>query len=451
MSIPKIPNTVKWRNGMVLEPVHFTTSDDRASTLAYLFGLMADPWPWGFLSLQVDETALASGQLRIKCEGIFPGGVPFRQIELSKMLGEGADAKVADFHISRRFDDGSFSLNQGLEVPSQSALPVAKLVFHGGVWSTHPDWSPPALLIDSDHPMRIEVNRQLGALNALAVGFATTLRLPGAEERPVARMLGQVSAVLAQGVGVIQALLASPAISPGRIGIEALRLALGVRGAVRIFDQMDTAWDAGDQRGSIRRLLYEAESAASGIGLPFRANAFVPTEDGMLVVDNMPSESLLLAIEASRPSDLIAGRSWLEGAALAAPNRIQDALNRRVAGCSRQPVERDARLGISSGPLLALYNVDNDTVWRGGQPQVALASKTPPPVNTSFSVLVPEEGGDTAPWASNPASASRPPSAGAPPRPDWAAGFAAPAQEPAGMAGRSPDRGNTGDGSGGLA
>lgn len=440
MRTPRIPEAIGWRNGMVLEPNHFTASDNRASALAYLASLAADPWPWGFLSLHVDETALASGQLRIDCEGIFPGGIPFRHVQLSRILGEGIDAKVEDFHIHRHFEDGNFTLNEGTEVPSEVNLPVAKLVFHGGVWSAHPDWSAPALLIDSDHPIRIETNRQLGALNALAVGFATTLRLPGAEERPVARMLGQVSAVLAQGVGVIQALLASPAVSPGRIGIEALRLALGVRGAVRIFDQLDVAWDAGDQRGSIRRLLYAAEAAASGIGLPFRANAFTPTDDGMLMVNDMPSEPLLLAIEAARPSDLISARSWFEGAALAAPDRIQDALNRRVAGCSRQPVERDARLGISSGPLLALYNVDNDTAWRGSQAQVTLASKTPPPANTSFSVLIPEQTDGSGPLQRT-ARGSVPFGSGA--TPGSAGG--------AGSSGVTPPSERPGGGSGGLA
>lgn len=393
MSIPRIPEKVAWRNGLVLEPKHFDVSDQRVASLAYISSLVADPWPWGFTGVFVDETALASGQLRIECEGIFPGGHPFRNVTINQTLVAGSDAQQATFHLVRDSESGNFSATSEERGASAHTMPIAKLVFHGGVWTTQPDWSPPSLFIDTEHPMRLDINRQLGALAALAVGFSTTLRLPGAEERPVARVLSQVAAALSQGVGVIQALLASPAVSPGRIGIEALRLALGVRSAARIFDPLDSTWDATDQRGSIRRLLYAAESAASGIGLPFRASAFIPTEEGnMLKVDGMPSESLLLAIEASRPSDLIAGRAWFEGAALASPDRIQEALNRRVAGCARRPIDRDTRIGVSSGPLLALYNVDNDQVWRSGQAELALASKTPPPINTSFSVLIPEEG-----------------------------------------------------------
>ena len=239
--------------------------------------------------------------------------------------------------------------------------------------------------------MRVDMNQQLGALAALSAGFMTTLRLPGAEERPVARVLGQVAAALAMGVGVMEALLAAPAVSPGHLGIEALRLALGVRSAAGDFERLDDAWDPSDQRGSIRRLLYAAESAASGIGLPFRATPFrAGDRENMLVVDGMPPEALLLTIEASRPADLLAARSWLEGAALAAPDRIQEALTRRVAGCPRRPIDRDPRLGLSSGPLLALYHVDNDRSWRAEQKELALAAKNPPPRNTSFSVIVPE-------------------------------------------------------------
>lgn len=185
--------------------------------------------------------------------------------------------------------------------------------------------------------------------------------------------------------------LVAPVVSPGRLGIEALRLALSVRSAAGIFETLGATWDPADQRGSVRRLLYAAESAASGIGLPFRASLFRRVDDSdVMVVTGMPADTLLLAIEAARPPDLLAARSWFEGAALAAPDRIQEALTRRVGGCRRHPVERDSRIGVSSGPLLALYHVDADMSWRSDDSKLALAAKTPPPPNTSFSVLLPE-------------------------------------------------------------
>ncbi len=396
MVIPSIPEGVDWRNGLVLEPAHFQRTDHRSAGLSHLSGLVADPWPWGFTSFTLDETALASSGLRIECEGLFPDGTPFRAASLVHALGAGSDGDALSFHIVRT-PEGEVSLHQGEDAPSRSTLPVARLIWRGGAWSGLSDWSPPALLIGSGHPMRLDLNQMLGGLAALGAGFMATLRLPGAEERPAARVLGQVAAALVQGVGVIEALLAAPAVPPGRLGIEALRLALGVRGAAGIFEPLDSAWDPADQRGSVRRLLHAAESAAAGIGLPFRASVFRRTEDpDMLQVDGMPSDALLLAIEASRPADLVAARLWLEGAALAAPDRIQEALTRRVGGCPRRSIARDPRIGVSSGPLLALYHVDHDLAWRGGKGELTLAAKTPPPPNTSFSILVPEGIGETA-------------------------------------------------------
>ena len=391
MRVPTIPDAVPWRAGLVLEPAHFQRTDRRSATLSHLSGLVADPWPWGFVSLSVDETALASLQLRVSCEGVFPDGEPFRERDLTHALAAGADGDQTSIHVVRRPDGEGLTLQPEDGAPADNTLPAARLVYHGGVWSRLAEWSPPALLIGPDHPIRDDLNRQLGALAALGAGFTTTLRLPGAEQRPVARVLGQLAAVLAQGVGVIEALLAAPAVAPGRLGIEALRLALGVRGAAGIFERLEHPWDPADQRASLRRLLYLAESAASGIGLPFRTSVFRATDDpDVLVVDGMPADSLLLAIEASRPADLLSARAWVEGAALAAPERIQEAVTRRVSGCSRTPIERDPRIGVSSGPLLALYRVAADPSWRGAGAKLALASKTPPPANTSFSVFIPE-------------------------------------------------------------
>ena len=376
---------------MVLEPAHFLQSDARAASLAHMAALAAEPWPWGFVRAVVDQTALASSQLRVDCEGIFPSGVPFSRCQLTRTLPAGEDGDRKTFQVAMT-DDGSVTLSEGEGAPADTVLPVAKLVFRSGIWSEIADWSPPAHLLGPDHPLRLDMARQLGALAALTAGFVTTLKLPRAENRPASQMLGQVAAAMAQGVGIMEALLAAPLVSPGRLGIEALRLALSVRVAAGIFERLDERWDPADQRGSMRRLLYAAESAASGIGLPFRASIFRTADaEGTLSVEDVPRGVLLLAIEASRPGDLISARTWFEGAALAAPERIQEAFSRRVAGCPRQPLDRDPRTGVSSGPLLALYQVETSATWRVDSSALALGAKTPPPPNTSFSIFVPED------------------------------------------------------------
>ncbi len=391
MNARVVPAAVEWRNGMVLEPAHFLQSDARAASLAHMAALAAEPWPWGFVRVAVDQTALASAQLRVDCEGIFPNGIPFSRCELTRGLTAGEDGDRRAFQVAMT-DDGSVTLSEGEGAPAETVLPVARLVFRSGVWSETADWSPPVHLLGPDHPLRLDMARQLGALAALTTGFATTLGLPRAENRPAARMISHVAAAMAQGVGVMGALLAAPAVSPGRLGIEALRLALGVRAAAGIFERLDAVWDPADQRGSMRRLLHAAESAASGIGLPFRASIFRNLEAGEpLLVEDVPRGVLLLAIEASRPGDLINARAWFEGAALAAPERIQEAFSLRVAGCPRHPLDRDPRTGVSSGPLLALYQVEKSATWRDDSHALALGAKTPPPPNTSFSIFISED------------------------------------------------------------
>lgn len=390
-NIPDVPGNVPWRNGMVLEPDHFLRTDARAAGLAHLAGLVADPWPWGFLSATVDEVSLAARELRIDCDGVFPDGSPFERIRLTAPLEVGEDGDRAYYEVVRNRQGGPPSLQPGGEAPSEGSLPVARLAWRGGAWSMEPGWSPPALLIGPDHPMRVDINHALGGLAAIGMGFIATLRLPGAENRPVARILGQVAVTISQGVGVMEALLGAPVVAPGRLGVEALRLALGVRTAAGVFESLDGAWQQDDQRGSMRLLLDAATTAASGVGLPFRTNVFSPAPDapGVLRVDVVPGR-LVLAIEASRPADLMSARHWFDGAALTAPDRIQEALTRRVAGCRRRSIQRDPTMGVSSGPLLALYEVEDDLAWRAGKLELALAAEAPPPGNTSFSILIPE-------------------------------------------------------------
>lgn len=389
---------MEWANGMVLEPEHFRNSDDRAARLAHVSGLISDPWPWGFVHFVLDMTAFSGGDINLECEGIFPDGTPFAREQLVLTLSD--DAREGDsrvYEVVRNRQSGALRLQQGSGASAGNALPAVTLGRRAGAWVLDPQWSPPALLIGQDHPIRGELNAYMGALAALGVGFASTLRLPGAENRPVARVIGQVATVLAQGVGIIEALLTAPAIPPSRVGLEALRVALGARTAAGIFEPLPgAAWDPNDQRGSLRRLFQAAEEAAAGIGLPFRSTGFLLDDATGSLMVSAPSGTLLLAVEASQPSDLIDARQWLEGAALAAPDRIQSALTRRVAGCTRSPVERDATIGVSSGPLLALYRVEDDFAWRAGESELALAAEAPPPTNASFSILVPEGEGKSA-------------------------------------------------------
>ena len=232
MQFPRPPDPVDWSRVYQLQAEHFVRSDTRTELLAFLAAAVGEPWPWGFFDAVVDETALASGELRVRCAGVFPSGTFFSAAALVQKLPAIGDAPGGSlsFHIASESRDSAPALRSGEAAPSERTLPIARMVSHRGVWSLNSQWSPPALLVGPDHPLRTDAAEALAGLAGLAAGFMTTLRMPGAEERAAARRLATVSALLVQGVGVMEAYLASPFVTPGRLGIEARRLALGGQG-----------------------------------------------------------------------------------------------------------------------------------------------------------------------------------------------------------------------------
>lgn len=311
MRIPHPPGPVDWSRGYQLQAEHFVRSDTRTELLAFLAAAVGEPWPWGFFDAVVDETALASGELGIRCAGVFPSGTFFSAVSLVQKLPAPGDVPggALSFYIESESRDSAPALRPGDAAPSESTMPVARIVSHRGVWSLNSQWSPPALLVGPDHPLRADAAEALAGLAGLAAGFMTTLRMPGAEERAAARRLATVSALLVQGVGVLEAYLASPFVTPGRLGVEARRLALGVRAAAGVFEPLSDPWDPADQRGSLRTILGAAQATASRLGLPFRASVFrVVGDDGRFVAEGLPRGRLSLGVEAARASDLMAAR-----------------------------------------------------------------------------------------------------------------------------------------------
>ena len=72
-----IPDAICWHEGMHLLPQHFQLQSLRAETLAARHAAAAQPWFWGIDLLEVDESALSSGKVRITgLNGILPDGLP---------------------------------------------------------------------------------------------------------------------------------------------------------------------------------------------------------------------------------------------------------------------------------------------------------------------------------------------------------------------------------------
>ena len=382
--IPPIGSPVPWADGLILRPEHFRRTDRRTETLVHLVGLGHDPWAFGFTRIEVDQVALASGEVRIGCEGVLPGGRPFRTDGVTAPLGNDAGFEI------RVGDEGDVVLAAGGLACSRQSLPAARTRVRAGTCEPDPDWSPPALLAGPGHPLVADTARALGSLAGLSAGLAASLRIPGTDRRPGAAAIERTHEVLAEHVGMMDWMLSWPAVSPSALAAEAVRLALAVRAAARFGSRFEPSWDPADQRGSLRAILAAAEAAAASIGLPFRARLFRSGEDGsgIRTVEGVGNGPVVVAVETTRAADLASARHWLEGAALGAPERIEEALMRRVGGAVRRPLDRDPDLGIASGPLVQLYRVEADPAWRGHSMDLAIGSRTEAPGEAAFSVFL---------------------------------------------------------------
>ena len=390
--IPPIGAPVPWADGLVLRPEHFRDTDRRTETLVHLMGLGRDPWAFGFTRIDLDGVALASGELRVACEGVFPGGQPFRTERVSADIGD-----ESGFEIRMR-GEGDLVLAPGGGACSRDSLPAVRTRVRAGVVEPDPDWSPPAVLVDPGHPLVADAAQAIGRLAGLAAGLAASLRIPGSDRRPGARAIGRTHEVLTEHVGMLDWMLSWPAVAPTALACEALRLALAVRAAARAGPRFEPGWNPADQRGSLRAILDAAEAAAASVGLPFRTRLFRSGGDGSAprIVDAVGSGPVVVAVETARAADLPPVRHWLEGAALAAPERVEEALTRRVGGAMRRALDRDSGLGIASGPLVQLYRVEADPVWRGHAMDLAIDSRAPMPCEATLSAFVPEPDGRNA-------------------------------------------------------
>jgi type VI secretion system protein ImpJ len=71
-------NKVMWTEGMFLQPQHFQQQDRFVSRQVDGRLAASVPWPWGFVSLQIDDAALLQGRIMVSAaRGVLPDGLVF--------------------------------------------------------------------------------------------------------------------------------------------------------------------------------------------------------------------------------------------------------------------------------------------------------------------------------------------------------------------------------------
>lgn len=71
-------NKVMWTEGMFLQPQHFQQQDRFLGRQADGRFAATSPWPWGYVSLQMDDASLLQGRIMISAaRGVLPDGLAF--------------------------------------------------------------------------------------------------------------------------------------------------------------------------------------------------------------------------------------------------------------------------------------------------------------------------------------------------------------------------------------
>lgn len=119
-------NRIQWHEGMLLTPQHFQHESARVDSLIAWQNLAANPYGWGVRVLEIDESILSSGLLRIlKLEAIFPNGLAVCY-DIDKSQGIVLDMNLSDWSIAMEQIDLSVYLvvgrSRSLNQPGQPTM-----------------------------------------------------------------------------------------------------------------------------------------------------------------------------------------------------------------------------------------------------------------------------------------------------------------------------------------
>jgi type VI secretion system protein ImpJ len=97
----KSPQRVVWTEGMFLTPQHFQQFDRYHEDLVHArLGAVAGPDDWGVLAVEIDQRALAAGQVRLsRFAGVLPGGLP---LEFGEADAENPPARPIESHFASK-------------------------------------------------------------------------------------------------------------------------------------------------------------------------------------------------------------------------------------------------------------------------------------------------------------------------------------------------------------
>ncbi len=195
-----MPLAVYWHEGMMLHPQHFQQLDSRLEQLSMLCFKLVQPFYWGIIKLDIDESALQVGTLRINTlEAILPDGLYFsydyassgyklsksfkeageKVVSLKMYLGvneltsEHPDSRYTISNVDPKADlfdhdnriaykaletNGKLFLGKQDVQPGFSVLPLLEVSISEGVWKKT-KYIPPTILVKKNNQLGLWLSK----------------------------------------------------------------------------------------------------------------------------------------------------------------------------------------------------------------------------------------------------------------------------------------------------
>jgi len=394
----------------LLAPQHLQQLALRAERHVGFRFATANPHSFGVIACSIDRGALVGGVLRVdRLSAVMPDGlvvnIPQRdqdalefdltpyaerlrveplRIDLAVPRDEGAVARGERYRGTDGDDEVDTSLGQGrVRVPRSvpnlglraadrsttrfATLPLVEVVLRDEAY-TETDYVPPRLLMDSGHPLTLEIAALVRRMREKAVYLSERARsqgtLTGNEEGEALRLpLRAVSEPLPE----LEALTASGAAHPFEMHCALCRAAGSVAGLTRFaVPPQGRGYHHDDIRGSLAPLMSFIDRCLDQVRQEFMVVPFEQTARGFRLDlrTQRPREALVVGAQVSPGRSPENTWTWLSESLIAAEHQLDRLRQRRVPGAVRKLLDRDsaARYTLAGDTLLFQIDLDDNYV-----------------------------------------------------------------------------------------
>lgn len=417
-----IPDAVCWHEGMHLLPQHFQLQALRAETLATRLVAAAHPWFWGVERLELDESALSCGLVRITAlDALLPDGLPVSfdsasqpplELDAKEAIEAAAQGCVTLFlAVAPLYRAGQLAPLEGRLLSVQSdplpdlasgqfpepisiwradlrlvteshkadsiCLPLLRLGKQGGGYCRIA-YVPPSPRLHPDSPLGHKVAALCARTREKCLFLAGRLRQAqaagnGEDAGEIRRLLTALWMRLPE----IEAALGSRIAHPETLhrllcGMAGALVALNPLAGVPAFKPL--AYD--ELLAGYDELLNWLNAALELVRAGYRSMPFARDSQGFWI--DLPQQaegwpSLVIGLRMPAGTGESAATQWLASAIIASEPHVATLLQQRMRGMPQQPLSRQEQISYNVAEDTRLFILRGEREWFDPQQRLRIA------------------------------------------------------------------------------